>query len=309
MRQFIGEIREAAINDQLNDQEWRVFSADKIVFYTFLKGLDLPFPPVYGIYHLGGRFMAGVRAITDRQSLVEYLRTEIPYPFFSKPSHGGYGVGASLVECYDDSSDSLVLANGQRVGIEPYTRELEASLSYGHVFQQPLKPHPRAAELCNDKLPTLRLNMLTDEHGPHVFRAFWAIPVGSNMVSNFGNGSAGNLLCAVNSETGIIQRSVRGAWHERKEVENHPVSGHALTGFALPDWDKAVQLAKSAARALPRLLSTHWDVALTADGPVLLEVNFQNVFRGPQIAFGKGSLDSDLIGVLAGTKARHQHSP
>lgn len=307
LREFMGEIKEDEIHRQLNDQEWRVFSADKIVFYTFLKGLGLPFPRLYCIYHPGGRFMGDVPTIADRGALASYLRTDMTYPFFSKPSHGGYGTRALLVQAYDSSADALVVANGQRIGVDEYTRQLDADLVYGHLFQQPLTPHPRTAELCDNKVATLRLNMLSDKRGPRVFRAFWCMPVGDNMVSNFGTGKNGNLLCAVNIETGVIERVIGGTWPERRELVNHPISGHPLKGFALPDWEQAVKVATDAARALPRLMSTHWDVVFTPQGPTLLEVNFVNVFRGPQIAFGKGSYDAELRDVLANNTVLQGH--
>ncbi|HSL21146.1 MAG TPA: sugar-transfer associated ATP-grasp domain-containing protein [Vicinamibacterales bacterium] len=303
---FIGQRKEKVIHDRLNDREWRVFSADKIVFYTFLKGLGLPFPPLYGIYHPGGRFIGDVPSFADRGALGDFLRKTVAYPFFSKPAHGGYGAGALLVEAYNAESDTLRLADGQETSVDEYTRQLEAHSIYGHLFQQPVTPHPRAAEICSNKLASLRLNMLTGTQGPYVFRAFWAVPVGNNMVSNFGTGSNGNLLCALDTKTGVVERAIQGPWHERREISVHPVSGRPIKGFRLPDWEQAVAIATHAARALPRLLSTHWDVALTPQGPMLLEVNFENVFRGPQIAFGRGSFDRDLRGVLANNRVEQR---
>jgi hypothetical protein len=300
--EFIGQRREKAIHDQLNDREWRVFSADKIVFYTFLKGLGLPFPPLYAIYHPGGRFIGDVPSIADPGALGDFLRTKIAYPFFAKPAHGGYGAGALMAEAYNSQSDSLCIADGREIPVDEYTRQLHADAAYGHLFQQPITPHPQAAEICNGKIASLRLNMLTHKDGPRVFRAFWCMPVGRSMISNFGTGSSGTLLCAVNIRTGAIERAMQGVWHERREATTHPITGRTLKGFRLPDWEHAVKIATDAARALPRLLSTHWDVVLTPSGPMLLEVNFNNVFRAPQIAFGKGSLDSELRDFLANNR-------
>jgi hypothetical protein len=86
------------------------------------------------------------------------------------------------------------------------------------------------------------------------------------------------------------------------QVSEHPLSRVPLIGFQLPDWDAAVTLGTRAARALPRLLSTHWDVVLTPEGPMLLEVNFKNVFRAPQIASGRGSFDSEMRAFLASNR-------
>ena len=219
----------------------------------------------------------------------------MPYPFFSKPSHGGYGSGTVSVAAYDRQSDSLVTANGDLIKVDSYTRDLEASSVYGHVFQQPLQMHPDAVAICQDRIASLRLNMLTDERGPRVFRAFWAVQCGANVVVFFGADIAATIVCR--ERQGQDDRA-RRAWAVAT-AGRFAASYRDLTGYQLPQWQEAVSVATKAARAVPRLLSTHWDVVLTPAGPTLLEVNVKNVFRAPQIAFRKGSFDSELREFLA----------
>ncbi len=89
------------------------------------------------------------------------------------------------------------------------------------------------------------------------------------MLDNFSSGVLGNLKCDVNISS---------------------------------SWEKALMLATTAARALPNLLSTHWDIALTPDGPIILEVNLKNCFVGHQSGFSKGALDSVLRQFLIDNK-------
>lgn len=57
-------------------------------------------------------------------------------------------------------------------------------------------------------------------------------------------------------------------------MTHHPDSDLALQGHQLPHWPDAIALVTRAHRtAFPRFVSLGWDVALTPDGPVLIEAN------------------------------------
>jgi hypothetical protein len=60
----------------------------------------------------------------------------------------------------------------------------------------------------------------------------------------------------------IVQRVVR-----------HPDSGAPIEGFALPYWREVRELAITAHRTFPAMVSVGWDIAITASGPVLVEGN------------------------------------
>ena len=63
---------------------------------------------------------------------------------------------------------------------------------------------------------------------------------------------------------------------ERFDV--HPVTGTAFVGFQLPMWDEVLATVRSIARKaylLPQCHYLGWDVALTPDGPAVIEGNWQ----------------------------------
>ncbi|MFR0733141.1 MAG: sugar-transfer associated ATP-grasp domain-containing protein [Oscillospiraceae bacterium] len=55
--------------------------------------------------------------------------------------------------------------------------------------------------------------------------------------------------------------------------DRHPVTGVAFRGYRLPFFREAVELCCQAAQVEPRLGYIGWDVAVTPDGPVLVEGN------------------------------------
>jgi hypothetical protein len=54
----------------------------------------------------------------------------------------------------------------------------------------------------------------------------------------------------------------------------HPVTGARVKGFRLPDWHRALDLTLRAHRVFYDFPSIGWDVALTPEGPVLVEANY-----------------------------------
>ena len=56
-------------------------------------------------------------------------------------------------------------------------------------------------------------------------------------------------------------------------VKVHPDSGHPIEGLTLPFWKAALDLAVNAHREFQEMPSVGWDVAITEDGPVLVEGN------------------------------------
>ena len=89
------------------------------------------------------------------------------------------------------------------------------------------------------------------------------------------------MLAPVDPATGRLGPALRQQGRALVPAERHPDSGAVIEGFALPHWEAARALAlraHDAARAVPAF---GWDVALTPDGPVLIE---GNQWSNPDIA-------------------------
>jgi len=56
-------------------------------------------------------------------------------------------------------------------------------------------------------------------------------------------------------------------------ITDHPDTSLPLKGFRLPFWDEAMTLARRATALFVPLRTIGWDVAITAEGPVLIEGN------------------------------------
>ena len=291
---FIGQRAVERINRLLNSAKWRAIADDKLSTYSILKSADLPSTELFAVYGSGAYSLEAVPFIRDRNSLKDFIRSRIGYPFFAKPIYGAFGLGSFAVRCYDKSTDRVTLFNGEILGLEELIGIVDTYSRSGYLLQEYLIPHPYIRKICGECLSTVRLNLFLTDAGPSLFQCFWKIPTGANMTDNFRDGKTGNLLGSVNLETGVVERAIGGCGFELTEYQAHPTTGERLTGIPLPDWGDMKSLCLKAAILFPGLRLQHWDVALTDSGPVLIELNPFGVFSGHQIVYGKGINDEEF---------------
>jgi hypothetical protein len=299
-REFLGGQLAGKLYRHLNNRFWRAIATDKLVCYAILQGLELPLPQPYAIFHPNGRFFGSVPCFRQPKLLADYLRQEIPYPFFAKPVNEAHGRGASAVMALDRRTDRLIFANGEKVTVEQYVAELSSLWRRGYLFQEYLRPSPLIEEICGAHASSIRMMVLLCDSGPRLIRAVWKVPVGRNMTDNFNHGLSGNMLGQVHPETGLIKRVIGGVGLAQSEASVHPETGKPLTGFVLPNWGEVVSVCLAAAAALPGLRFQHWDIAMCPKGPVILEVNANGDLDLAQHAYRAGLYDTQFRALLAG---------
>lgn len=87
------------------------------------------------------------------------------------------------------------------------------------------------------------------------------------------NMAAGNLVAAIDEETGVIFGKAYYSDITKPPVAVHPVTGVTINGFQVPFWAEIVKLVKAAALLHPCNRSVGWDVVVTDRGPGLIEGN------------------------------------
>lgn len=87
------------------------------------------------------------------------------------------------------------------------------------------------------------------------------------------NLNAGNIGLPLDIKTGAVTDLGRYLDITKEDLEKHPLTGESLVGFTLPYWDRCIELVIRAAQLIPENRSVGWDVAVTNNGPVLIEGN------------------------------------
>jgi hypothetical protein len=283
----VGKLAQQKMHDACNDPHWFAVVHDKLLFHAAMLGVGLPVPQLLATHHATRR-VPGIPSLTGAEEIATFLRERSIYPLFGKPIDGMFSLGTfSAVSCLADDH-TLALHDGTRVAVADFAAGL-AERQAGHLLQECLQPHPEVAATTGDRLSSVRLLVLLTQEGPLITRAVCKIPTGSHVADNFWR--AGNMLGAVDCESGEIRRVVRGVGAEMTVNATHPDTGQTIVGIRLPLWSQIRELCRSAALTLPGVRTQSWDVAMTRNGPVLLEVNFGGDLNLAQLAWGTGILD------------------
>jgi hypothetical protein len=139
--------------------------------------------------------------------------------------------------------------------------------------QRALATHPAVTGLTNGAVGTARIITLRDPGGAaSLCLAVYRMPAGRAVIDAI---SHGGLAAPVDVATGRLGRATTQALAPTgRTVERHPDTGMPIAGVTLPDWPAVVALVLRAHSALPGVAPVvGWDVALTPDGPVVLEGN------------------------------------
>jgi len=314
-REFIGDNRCRQITVQVSDKTWWGVLEDKLLAAAVLKAHGVPNPQITAVYH-PVRNYAAPAVLRSAEELIEHFRRRMSYPCFGKLVTGLKSNGASLVEAYDESSDCLCLAGRRQVGVTDFakrvvdycsTRGAEAfDPSAGYLFQEVVRQHPAIRERCGERLGTVRLYVGVDNSGPIIFAATWKIAAPQNIADNFWR--PGNLLAALDVQTGEVQRVTRGLGIELEVLEESPYTGQRLVGFRLPYFDELRRLVLHGAMLFPKIRLQGWDVAIGPDGPVVVEINNGSSFWLCQMASGRGLLTPEFREFLREASALNQHA-
>ncbi len=126
-----------------------------------------------------------------------------------------------------------------------------------------------AETLCALRLPTCCFPDGTVVTLPF---ALFKAPVDHGAVVN--TGARGAVIYPIDVETGRLSAGIVRGKFESFTV--HPTSGKEALGFALPLWKETLELCRTAhSKVFSNFPTVGWDVAITPEGPVLVEMNIQ----------------------------------
>ena len=278
-------------------RRWGAVANDKLLCYALLDHEGVRIPRIHAVCHPLRSFgrQPGLRSVNQ---ISEYLRNGATYPFVSKPVTGIFSKGVVLVEQLEPDSGLLRVAEGSLIPVKQFAEDC-LSRPDGTLFQEVLRPHPDIAGRISERLCTLRLIVLLERDDVRLFRTFWKIASGGNIADNYWH--PGNLIARLDS-AGRIEQCTTGIGPDFRIVERHPVSGELLRGFQVPFYREALDLTRRAARVFIGIEMQAWDIAVTAEGPVPLEVNDIGSVFLPQTVEQHGMNDREFREFVARTR-------
>ena len=295
----------------LNDPNWKVVLDNKWLFHVHFQQFSLPLPEFYGLYDHNGGFTATGKPLGSGEDLRNWLHESRPTALVVKPVGGGLGKQVLVINelHYEGDTITAVTNTGQPLTLEDLTAFLEQRPDLPHhgrsghtldltsyLLQEQLRQHPFLEAIAPYALSTFRIIAFVDHQGiVDIHVSMLRLARKGTMVDNW---SQGGLAVRIDTRTGVLGAGTAKSDHGDEWMEVHPDTGVRFAGQVIPRWDEVLGLCVRAARLAPRLRWIGWDVALTPDGPVLIEGNAGWDLTGTQLV-GGGLLGPELRAKLA----------
>jgi hypothetical protein len=127
----------------------------------------------------------------------------------------------------------------------------------------------KMSELYPGSINTVRIVTFLQKDLREVSFLFSSVRIGNGgIVDNLNNGGMSSI---VDLESGAILFSA--ADKNGVIYKEHPITHTKIAEFQIPYWNEILQLVASAAREIPEIRYVGWDIAITAQGPMLVEGN------------------------------------
>jgi hypothetical protein len=243
---------------------------DKVTATGMLVDAGLPVAPVIAIASLtenvansSDRFIHIQGATALRELLADAPANGLVF----KPTMGGGGRSVHVFR--SATSDRLVHFDGTVWPFERLLEEMTREESW--KIEARLVQHPTLTRIVGESVGTLRLTTFRMKDGTvHLTLPVWKIPIGNSGLDHFSHGQ-GAPAAPIDPETGRIGPA---RYRRRLDiVERHPITGIDFVDTVMPYWQEAFELSRNVAKCFPGSASLGSDIAITPEGPVVIEIN------------------------------------
>lgn len=285
---YIGSVEANKLTRKINGKENTYLTGNKLTFFSHCQENDIRTIPIYGVL---GRSQpeSDIKFISSSSELAHLLSDTLPHVFF-KTSRGAHGEGAFRAS----RSGSGWMINGSIYDASKLYDFALGLLSENscYLIQPAIKPHEKMCSFMpSGALGTVRIMTYVHDSDAKAFLPVLRIPASGNMTDNFSLGLAGNLVAPIDIQTGelgIAKLSKRRDWPDMVDASQHPDTGQPIAGVVLPFWKETVELVLDAQRKTRQLRTLGWDVAITDEGPLIVEANTSYAVELIEVAYNRG---------------------
>ena len=204
----------------------------------------------------------------------QLFNEEIPPEFVIKPAWGVYGNG---IHIFSKDSQEFVDVFGKSYNASDILEIMYSNSKFScYIIQERLINHPELVRLSDTRtLQTARLITFVDKYrNAHIIYLCLKIVIDDGAIDNFKGGATGNLFAEI-GPNGMLKHAL--AMQPNRPgittVDTHPKTGLRFDDFQVPLLDEACLLAKETALKFLPIRQIGWDVAITPDGPKIVEGN------------------------------------
>ncbi|WP_306155554.1 sugar-transfer associated ATP-grasp domain-containing protein [Roseovarius sp. MMSF_3281] len=301
---FVGKKGNTRFNKKLSPiglTKLRPFVRDKVLYGAMMQQLGFRTPETQAVVSTD-RGYGVLPRLADVEGIEAFLMETARYPLFVKPGEGWGSVGSALIVELDRTARELVLSNGQRIDLRQFAQEVLDEYGDGFIFQTAVEQHADMTKVAGPAIGSIRVVTVYDGQKPSVLYTLWKVPSPKAMSDNYWQ--SGSMLAEIDKANGQVVQCRRGEGPTQEAIETHPASGMAFADVQIPFWDEICDIAVRGHEVLPQFGVLGWDIAVTPEGPLIIECNANPHHMLYQLATGRGIQNPEFMPVFERVIAR-----
>jgi len=242
----------AALRKEVQPADYIVLFDDKEVCNQLCEAAELPVPKVAGFLDNTPDQHERLSDLVDRADGAKLI---------VKPVRGKGGHG--IFVAWNETGRLRVQAKDPRAA--PDVLNIESRSIVQHFVPQ----HADLAKVAANSINTIRIQTLQTRGGDIlIVGAMIRFGVNDAVVDNLSSGGIG---VGIDIDSGTLME--RAQDFASRTYREHPNSGVEFLGYPVPMWPEVVELARKIQRSFPYYRFLGHDIAITPEGPVIIEIN------------------------------------
>ena len=266
---FLGVNEQRFYLDYLNPVKYYTLARNKYLAHKMLDRIGVRKSQLLCYYQPEARYFKNDECAHDLDGVLRILKSKNVKSCVIKSTESSHGDNVWVISTieFSDTDAVLIRFDGQ---------ELMMSSILGRdplIFESVVRQTKQFSSFNESSVNTVRfMTTLYPDGTAQVIGAFIKIGRAGRCVDNAGSG--GNVDVCVELNSGEIKYAMQfDGWRKMTEIEKHPDSGNQLNGVLIENWQAIKEEVKMFQQSFPYCKAAGWDIAITDDGPVVIEVN------------------------------------
>lgn len=268
-KSYLGFSEERHYLDILNPIKFYVLSYNKYLTHKVLENTGIRTSLLYCYYQPEGDYCNSNEIASDCRDVFRILKQKCVRECVVKHPEGSHGANVFVIKeiIYKEDDAVLVRFDGEQQLLSSVLNDTPL------IFESLVRQTRQFSAFNASSVNTVRfMTTLYPDGSAKVIATWFKVGRDGKCVDNAGDG--GNVSAGVDVDTGRIYNVMRfDGWRNAKTVDCHPDNGIQLKDVIIENWDRIKSEVIKYQQAFPYCRAAGWDVAITDDGPVVLEVN------------------------------------
>lgn len=268
-RDFLGLNEQRYYLDLLNPLKYFSLARNKYMAHKMLENTGVRTSELYCYYQPEATYAENTECAGDIDGILRILKTKGTRSCVIKTTESSHGDNVWVIQNidYQDDDATLTRFDGQQMLLSSVLSNEPL------IFESLVHQTEQFAAFNASSVNTVRfMTALYPDGSAKVISTFIKIGRAGRCVDNAGGG--GNVDVCVDVATGKICHAIQfDGWHRVKEIDSHPDSGNPLNGVVIENWESVKAEVIRFQQAFPYCKVAGWDIAITNEGPVVIEVN------------------------------------